>query len=90
MMTIRVSREPKRPRRFHRQSGWGDRNRQLPGPRWDAHDRGEQTTGDTLVSAREEYERVEKDGPGVGASHSIAEAGESPRGTRWREGDAMS
>ena len=35
-MTNRVSREPERPRRFHRQSGWGDRNRQLPGPRWDA------------------------------------------------------
>src|SRR5271166_1879323 len=61
-MTTRVSKEPERPRRFHRQSGWGDRNRQLPGPRWDAHDRGEQTTGDTMVSAREEIERVEMDG----------------------------
>ena len=61
-MTTRVSKEPERPRRFHRQSGWGDRNRQLPGPRWDAHDRGEQTTGDTMVSAREEFERVEMDG----------------------------
>ncbi len=40
----------------------GDRNRQLPGPRWDAHDRGEQTTGETVVSAREEFERVETDG----------------------------
>ena len=29
-MTKRASREPERPRRFHRQSGWGDRNRQLP------------------------------------------------------------
>jgi hypothetical protein len=27
---------------------------------------------------------------GVGASRSIAEAGEPPRGTPWREGDAMS
>src|SRR5271157_2446146 len=61
-MTTRVSKEPERPRRFHRQSGWGDRNRQLPGPRWDAHDRGEQTTGDTVVSAREDIERVETDG----------------------------
>src|SRR5271166_6977075 len=61
-MTTRVSKEPERPRRFHRKSGWGDRNRQLPGPRWDAHDRGEQTTGDTMVSAREEIERVETDG----------------------------
>src|SRR5271157_2907818 len=40
-MTTRVSKEPERPRRFHRKSGWGDRNRQLPGPRWDAHDGGE-------------------------------------------------
>src|SRR5208282_3788625 len=61
-MTTRVSKEPERPRRFHRKSGWGDRNRQLPGPRWDAHDRGEQTTGETVVSAREEIERVETDG----------------------------
>jgi hypothetical protein len=61
-MTTRVSKEPERPRRFPRQSGWGDRNRQLPGPRWDAHDRGEQTTGDTVISAREEFERVETDG----------------------------
>ena len=61
-MTTRVSKEPERPRRFHRNSGWGDRNRQLPGPRWDAHDRGEQTTGDTVVSAREEFERVETGG----------------------------
>src|SRR5208283_3067755 len=61
-MTTRVSKEPERPRRFHRQSGWGDRNRQLPGPRWDAHDRKEQTTGDTMVSAREDIERVETDG----------------------------
>ena len=84
-MTTRVSKEPERPRRFHRQSGWGDRNRQLPGPRWDAHDRGEQTTGDTVVSAREEI-RTGRDGRrGVGASHSIVEAGEASRGTPWRE-----
>ena len=84
-MTTRVSKEPERPRRFHRQSGWGDRNRQLPGPRWDAHDRGEQTTGDTVVSAREEI-RTGRDGRrGVGASHSIVEAGEPSRGTPWRE-----
>src|SRR5208337_4515601 len=84
-MATRVSKEPERPRRFHRQSGWGDRNRQLPGPRWDAHDRGEQTTGDTMVSAREEI-RTGRDGRrGVGASHSIVEAGEPSRGTPWRE-----
>src|SRR5271157_4307089 len=46
----------------------GDRNRQLPGPRWDAHDRGEQTTGDTMVSAREDIERVDVSG-GQGVSH---------------------
>src|SRR5208337_569435 len=61
-MTNRVSREPERPRRFHRQSGWGDRNRQLPGPRWDAHDRGEQTTGENDGIGSREIERVEKDG----------------------------
>ena len=84
-MTTRVSKEPERPRRFHRQSGWGDRNRQLPGPRWDAHDRGEQTTGDTMVSAREEFETGRDGRRGVGASHSIVEAGEPSRGTPWRE-----
>ena len=89
-MTTRVSKEPERPRRFHRQSGWGDRNRQLPGPRWDAHDRGEQTTGDTMVSAREEIERVEMDGGESERPISIVEAGEPSRGTPWREGDAMS
>ena len=61
-MTKRASRKPERPRRFHRSIQMGDRNRQLPGPRWDAHDRGEQTTGDTVVSAREAFERVETDG----------------------------
>src|SRR5208282_6171097 len=35
--------------------------------------------------------RTGRDGRrGVGASHSIAEAGEPSRGTPWREGDAMS
>ena len=40
----------------------GDRNRQLPGPRWDAHDRGEQTTGETVVSPSEANKRGERDG----------------------------
>ena len=74
-MTIRVSREPERPRRLHRNSGWGDRNRQLPGPRWDAPGRGEQTTGDTVVSAREEFEPGRDGRRGVGTSHSIVEPG---------------
>ena len=75
-MTTRVSKEPERPRRFHRQSGWGDRNRQLPGPRWDAHDRGERTTGETMVSAREDNEADREGRRGVGAPHSSGEAGE--------------
>src|SRR5271157_3754616 len=61
-MITRVSREPERPRRAHRKSGGGDRNRQLPGPRWDAHDRGEQTTGENDGIGSREIERVETDG----------------------------
>ncbi len=85
-MTTRVSKEPERPRRFHRQSGWGDRNRQLPGPRWDAHDREEQTTGDTMVSAREEIEWVET---GVGESERPIVSlkwGNHPEGPRGEKG----
>ena len=65
----------------------GDRNRQLPGPRWDAHDRGEQTTGDTMVSAREEIERVETDG---GESErpivSLKRGNHSSKGPRGEKG----
>ena len=85
-MTTRVSKEPERPRRFHRKSGWGDRNRQLPGPRWDAPDRGEQTTGETVVSAREEFERVETDG---GESERLIvslKRGNHPEGPRGEKG----
>jgi hypothetical protein len=85
-MTTRVPKEPERPRGFHRNSGWGDRNRQLPGPRWDAHDRGEQITGETVVSAREEIETGRDGRRGVGASHSIDEAGEPPAGPRGEKG----
>jgi hypothetical protein len=89
-MTTRVLQEPESPRRFHRNTGWGDRYRQLPGPRWDAPGRGEQNTGETMVSAREAFETSRDGRRGVGASHSIGEAGEPFRGTPWREGDAMS
>jgi hypothetical protein len=75
-MTIRVPQEPESPRRFHRNTGWGDRYRQLPGPRWDAPGRGERTTGDTVVLAREEFEASRDGRRGVGASRSIDEAGE--------------
>src|SRR5271170_6984652 len=85
-MTTRVSKEPERPRRFHRNTGWGDRYRQLPGPRCDAHDRGEQTTGETVVSAREEFEAGRVGRRGVGASRSIAEAGEPSEGPRGEKG----
>ena len=85
-MTTRVSKEPERPRRFHRKSGWGDRNRQLPGPRWDAHDRGEQTTGDTMVSAREEFERVEMGGGESERPIVSLKRGNHPEGPRGEKG----
>src|SRR5271157_5164587 len=85
-MTTRVSKEPERPRRFHRQSGWGDRNRQLPGPRWDAHDRGEQTTGDTVVSAREDIERVETNGGESECPIVSLKRGNHPEGPRGEKG----
>src|SRR5208282_5118315 len=85
-MTTRVSKEPERPRRFHRKSGWGDRNRQLPGPRWDAHDRGEQTTGDKMVSAREEFERVETDGGESERPIVSLKRGNHPEGPRGEKG----
>jgi len=85
-MTTRVSKEPERPRRFHRQSGWGDRNRQLPGPRWDAPDRGEQNTGETVVSAREDIERVETDGGESERPIVSLKRGNHPEGPRGEKG----
>jgi hypothetical protein len=62
----------------------------LPGPRWDAPDRGERITGETMVSAREGNE-ADRDGRrGFGASHSTDEPGERSRWTPGREGDAGS
>ena len=85
-MTIRVSREPERPRRLHRNSGWGDRNRQLPGPRWDAPGRGEQTTGETMVLTREDIERVEKDGGESERPAVSLKRGNHPEGPRGEKG----
>ena len=61
-MTIRVSREPERPRRFHRKSGWetGTDNSQAPGGTPTTE--GSKPRAKTVVSAREEFERVETDG----------------------------
>ena len=89
-MTTRVSKEPERPRRFHRNSGWetGTDNSQAPGGTPTTE--GSKHTGETVVSAREEFEAGRDGRRGVGASHSIDEAGEPSRGTPWREGDAMS
>jgi len=64
----------------------GDRNRQLPGPRWDAYDRGEQTTGDTMVSAREEIERVETNGEESERSIVSLKRGNHPEGPRGEKG----
>ena len=64
----------------------GDRNRQLPGPRWDAHDRGERNTGDTMVSAREEIERVETDGGESERPIVSLKRGNHPEGPRGEKG----
>ena len=61
-MTTRVSKELERPRRFHRNSGSGDRNRQLPGPRWDAHDEGEKPRAKRWYRLVEHSKRVETGG----------------------------
>ena len=85
-MTTRVSKEPERPRRFHRQSGWetGTDNSQAPGG--DAHDRGEQTTGDTVVSAREDIERVETNGGESERPIVSLKRGNHPEGPRGEKG----
>ena len=85
-MTTRVSKEPERPPTFPSSIRMGDRNRQLPGPRWDAHDRGEQTTGDTVVSAREEFERVETDGGESERPIVSLKRGNHPEGPRGEKG----
>ncbi len=58
-MTTRVSKEPERPRRFHRKSGWetGTDNSLAPGGTPTTE--GSKPRAKTVVSAREEIERVE-------------------------------
>jgi hypothetical protein len=89
-MTIRVPQEPGRPNRLHRNVRLGDRNNNPPEPPVARRDRREQTTAHTVVSPSEGNEARRKGRLGVGASHSTDEAGEPFRGTRRREGDAVS
>ncbi len=69
-------------------SGTGSSTPRCPRPgvagRW------EQNLDATVVSPSEGNEARREERTGVGASHSIDEAGEPFRGTPWREGDAMS
>jgi len=87
---MRVAREPERPCRFHRDCRPESRltNSRLihsSVPSWWGR------TGDEPMVSPSEGNEVRRDGRrGVGASHSIVEAGEPSRGTPWREGDAMS
>jgi hypothetical protein len=57
-----------------------------PGPRWDAHDRGEQTTGDRMVSAREDIERVDADGGESERPIVSLKRGNHPEGPRGEKG----
>ena len=82
-MTTRVSKEPERPRRFHRQSGWetGTDNSLAPG--------GTPTIEGSKPRATRWYRLVQTNRDerrGVGASHSIVEAGEPPEGPRGEKG----
>jgi hypothetical protein len=89
-MIIRVPQEPERPDRLHRFTRLGNRVINSPEPTIARRDRWEQTSTQPVVSPSEGNE-VRRDGrSGVGASHSIGEAGEPLRGTPPREGDAVS
>ncbi len=75
-MIIRVPQEPGRPDRLHRDFRLGNRIINSPVPTISRRDRREQTMTPTVVSPSEGNE-VRRDGRlGVGASHSIDEAGE--------------
>jgi hypothetical protein len=89
-MTTRVPQEPGRPDRFHRHFRLGNRNNNSPMPAVARRDRREQTTTQAVVSPSEGNEARRDGRSGVGASHSTDEAGEPFRGTRRREGDAVS
>src|SRR5271157_3718887 len=84
-MTTRVSKEPERPRRFHRKSGWetGTDNSQAPG--------GTPTTEGSKPRAKRWYRLVKKSNgsrrtAGSRSVHSIVEAGEPPEGPRGEKG----
>jgi hypothetical protein len=89
-MIIRVLQEPERPDRLHRLTRLGNRVNNSPEPTIARRDRWEQTTTQPVVSPSEGNEAKRDGRSGVGASHSIDEAGEPLRGTLWREGDAVS
>ncbi len=64
----------------------GDRNRQLPGPRWDVHDRGEQTTGENDGIGSREIERAEKIGGESERPVVSRKRGNHPEGPRGEKG----
>jgi hypothetical protein len=68
----------------------GTRNTNSPEPTAARRGRWEQTPDATVVSPREGNEAWRKGRTGVGAPHSTVEAGEPFRGTRRREGGAVS
>src|SRR5271157_3284627 len=85
-MTTRVSKEPERPRRFHRKSGWetGTDNSLAPGGTPTTE--GSKPRAKTMVSAREELERVEKDGGESERPIVSLKRGNHPEGPRGEKG----
>jgi hypothetical protein len=75
-MIIRVPQEPERPNRLHRHTRLGNRVTNSPRPTIARRDRWEQTTTQPVVSPSEGNEARRDGRSGVGASHSIGEAGE--------------
>ena len=75
-MIMRVPQEPGRPSRLHRQFRLGTRTINSPMPAIVRRDRWEQTTTQAVVSPSEGNEARRDGRLGVGASHSIDEAGE--------------
>jgi hypothetical protein len=85
-MTTRVSKEPERPRRFHRKSGWetGTDNSQAPGGTPTTE--GSKPRAKTMVSAREDIERVETDGGESERPIVSWKRGNHPEGPRGEKG----
>ena len=75
-MTIRVPQEPGRPNRFHRNIRLGNRITNSLEPTMARRDRWEQTMTQPVVSPSEGNEARRDGRLGVGASHTIDEAGE--------------